>query len=226
MAWETKRSCPRMRCHLLRAMRLTPASSVKMVARVCLRCAGSSRVCRTKSMVQPRMTLREFQLPSPRDIFLTDAGSRMFPEASSGCEIMPSMAWSRWSLRLFIRRVPPCPTWMKSSTKTSVTPTGRWNGRLEGGAMWSGSGRRATTPGTDASASSALMSSGDLGAGEDELTSSSMDWASEDRRWGSALSGWAWNRVLATSQMVSDMAENVGGDSTQPMVQASGMPIS
>ncbi len=46
----------------------------------------------------------------------------------------------------FIRRLPPCPSRMKSSTKTSVCPSGLVSAMLEGGAGASGTGVSAELP--------------------------------------------------------------------------------
>ena len=119
MAIETNRSLPRVRRNFLWEMRLDPARSVKIWASSSLRCGGNSMVCRTVSMIQPSMVLRVDQLPSPLRSFLRDtASARLSPGA--GCARTSSTAASRWLRRVRKRLGPPCPIWMKSSTKTSV----------------------------------------------------------------------------------------------------------
>ena len=46
-----------------------------MAAKVALRCGGSSTVWRKVSMIQPRMSLRVAQLPSPFRSFLRETAS-------------------------------------------------------------------------------------------------------------------------------------------------------
>ena len=65
MATLTNRSRPRTLAHFLELMRETPFSSSKRSARAFLRDAGSSMVCRIVSMIQPRISFRVAQLPSP-----------------------------------------------------------------------------------------------------------------------------------------------------------------
>ena len=79
------------------------------------------------------------------------------------------------------------------------------------------------TPGTLARRWSASADSDPRGTGSSEGGLSSLSHSSDSRCLG-ALSGSDLKRALARSQMVSDMAQNVGGDSVQPMVQARGMP--
>jgi hypothetical protein len=119
MAVETNRSLPRTLSNFLWETRLEEAKSVKIWASSSLRWGGNSMVCRTVSMIQPSMVLRVVQLLSPLRIFLTDKASvRLSP--GLGWARTSSTAASRWLRRARRRLVPPCPTWMKSSTKTSV----------------------------------------------------------------------------------------------------------
>jgi hypothetical protein len=65
IAMDTNRSFPKYFCQVLLLTRRQEARSWKMVAKVSLRWAGSSMVWRTVSMIQPRISLRVLQLPSP-----------------------------------------------------------------------------------------------------------------------------------------------------------------
>ena len=140
MATDTKRSLPRMRSHCLRLTRFFLAKPAKISFRACLRWGGSSSVCRTVSTIQPRSTLRVDQQPSPCNIFLRERASRRLSGDTSGRARTLSTAWKRCRRRAFIRRGPPWPSWMKSSTKTSVRPRGLFDGQLDGGAISSGGG--------------------------------------------------------------------------------------
>ena len=84
MAVETKRSFPRMLCQALRETRLVLLRLVKIVARVSLRCGGSSRVCRRVSMIHPSMTFRVPQLPSPLSSFFKEMASFLWGSSSWG----------------------------------------------------------------------------------------------------------------------------------------------
>ena len=131
MATETNRSLPRMRRHFLALMRLQGPSSANILARDCLRWGGSSSVCLTVSTIQPRSSLRVDQLPSPFFIFLRDTASLRWSWEASGVASTASMECRRCRRSEPMRFGPPCPSLMKSSTKTSVWPTGRLKHLLE-----------------------------------------------------------------------------------------------
>jgi hypothetical protein len=61
--------------HFFALMRRRPFSSEKMEWRVCFWWAGSLRVSQAVSMIQPRMSFRVLQLPSPVNSFLRDTAS-------------------------------------------------------------------------------------------------------------------------------------------------------
>ena len=107
IAWETKRSWPSIWRHFFSDTREVEERKRKISARVALRCGGSSKVCRWKSSIHPRMTFRGHQLASPLRIFLTEAASFRLTSPGRGLSSTSSMAcrrWSRWELR---RRCPP-----------------------------------------------------------------------------------------------------------------------
>ena len=137
-ATDTNRSLPRMLIQDLLLTRLAPFSSVKIWARDSFRWAGSSIVCRMVSMIHPNTSLRVFQLPSPFNNFFRDMASLRCFSSSVGCAKISSTACSRCLRRTIIRFFPPWPSWMKSSTKTSLVPSGLVKGRLDGGPAMSG----------------------------------------------------------------------------------------
>ena len=133
MAVDTKRSCPRYRSYCFLLMRVRWHKSANSFWSMSLRWGGSSRVCRAVSMIQPRMSLRVLQLPSPWASFLRETASFLGSEDTSGRESTWSIAWNRCRRMAFIRFGPPWATWMKSSTKTSVWASGLEDMTLEGG---------------------------------------------------------------------------------------------
>ena len=139
IATDMNRSFPRILCQCFSVTRVREARSWNSWAISCLRWAGSSMVCRMVSSSHPRITLRVDQLLSPFSSFLRDTASLRLCSETPGCARMLSMPWKRCWRRAFIRRRLPCPNCIKSSTKTSVSPSGRLSRKLEGGAMSSGS---------------------------------------------------------------------------------------
>ncbi len=177
------------------------------------------------SMIQPRMIFRVAQLPSPFMSFLRETASFLWA-SEPGWASTWSIASNRQYRSLCIRFLPPWPIWMKSSTKTSVEPTGLKKGMLEGGTGLGGCWGSVGTPGISWSTLFACSSSSGMSLG-----SMDVDRSSNFEAMSSSLCGdsgcrperMAW---LARSQVVSDMVLKVGGDWVQPMVQASGMAIS
>ena len=130
----TKRNNPRCFSHALWLTRLESVRLEKMLARASLRCGGSSMVWRTVSRIQPSTTFLVAQLPSPLSSFLMDTASLRYVSVPGWASTW-STARRRTRLCLRSRLLPPCPTRMKSSTKTSALARGFENGRLEGGAV-------------------------------------------------------------------------------------------
>ena len=183
MATEMNPSLPRMRRHFLALMRLQGPSSANILARDCLRWGGSSRVCLTVLTIQPRSSLRVDQLPSPFFIFLRDTASFRWSWETSGLDRTASMECRRCRHRVPMRLGPPCPSWMKSSTKTSVWPTGRLKHLLEAGAR---SLVRDVMGGGPPRARSAWESSRLRGCGRSERERSSWMADPASSRWGGA----------------------------------------
>lgn len=222
------RSFPRMRCQLRELTLRFPFKPSKMSAKVFLRCAGISRVCRAVSSTQPRISLRVFQLPSPLRSFLMDMASSRPGSAAEGWAKTSSTAHRRWLRRASRRAGPPWPSCRKSSTYTSVSPSGCWNGLLHAGTggpssssqTVSSSGHRARRR-LVASRSSSVLSVGSYWFG-----SRSRSRANGLSRCSAHCLGDSRKRAFARSAIVSDIAQKVGGDCTQPMVQAMGIATS
>jgi hypothetical protein len=85
-----------------------------------MRCAGNSMVMRMVSRIQPRMSLRVSQWPSPFPSFLVDAGSRRNSSSvGSNGRKTSSRVWRRTRRVLMSRSLLPCAVPMKSLTKMS-----------------------------------------------------------------------------------------------------------
>ena len=124
-------------------------------------------------MIHPRTSLRVSQLPSPFSSFFRETASLREESDTEGWARTWSTACRRWFLKEFIRLLLPWPSWIKSSTKTSVWPTGRLRGLLEGGATSSVSFGSRSIPGRTARAESASRSAGSRGLGVVEGSRSS-----------------------------------------------------
>jgi hypothetical protein len=191
----------------------------------CFRCGGSSMVCRTVSTIQPRMSFRVPQLPSPfRSFFKETASFRL--SSGSGRASTSSTQCSSWRRRSVSCCASPCPAWMKSSTNTSVDRTAFLSMQFESGAgrATSGSGL-SVRPAKARSAALAGQSSTSRGAIRASVWMQSCTAASSSRRWGTGFN-LAPSRAFVRSAMVSDMVQNVAGDCTHPMVHAMGMAMS
>jgi hypothetical protein len=133
MARATKQSFPRMLLHLLALIRRRPCKLEKILCSACFQCRGSLRVWRAVSTIQPNISLRIPQLPSPVSSFFRDIAS-LHLLLAAGWDSTSSTLCSR-CLHSARSLLPfPCPAWMKSSMKTSVEPTGQEKGLLESGA--------------------------------------------------------------------------------------------
>ena len=183
-------------------------------------------VWRTVSRIQPSMTFRVPQLPSPLRSFFKDTASFRFKADTLGMARTLSMECNRCRRRAFSRRRPPCPSCMKSSTKTSVVPSGRRRAQFDGGAISSFWASEVCLGSRPANCRSACASSIGFGLGLRPLSTSSWAWAGLSSQCSGTSRGDFRKEALASSQMVSDMVLNVGGDSVQPMVQDIGMAMS
>jgi hypothetical protein len=118
------RSSPSTRCHVSVDTRRCPASCVKMSRRRSARCGGRVTVRCSVSTIHPSKVFCVAHAPSPLRSFLTDAGSFWAGRnGSAGCNTS-SMECS--SVRVICRRrsSEPCARPKKSSTNTSIDPTG------------------------------------------------------------------------------------------------------
>ena len=124
MATETNLSLPRACCQRFREIRFESNSSRSRLAKDALRWAGNSIVWRIVSIIHPSITLRVLHEPSPFINFFKETALFRLSQVLAGVASTWSIAWKRCERIAFIRLALPWASWMKSSTNTSVSPTG------------------------------------------------------------------------------------------------------
>ena len=168
IAVDTNRNFPRYCIHFFPLTLLTFDRLSKMSASVSLQWGGNSSVCQRVSMIQSKTSFRVAQLPSACGSFFSDTASFRCRSEMLGCDSTWSMASSSCVRRALNRFLLPWPTWMKSSTKTSLALTGHCKGSLDGWLTGSSAGSSGGSPAKSRKRRVALSSSCPRGSGSFE----------------------------------------------------------